>query len=184
LTAAPAFAKSDSIVTFGLGTHGVMTRLGSISPGGATALTGGMGLSARLRLLYFLGAEFSYELTGSTGIEPVNVPKPVYQLSLLIYPYTSRRVAVFLLAGLGSQNITDIVNVGGGTTSYHGGLGLEVGLTPHWMIAADGRINLPGYQQLIDRIEPAAMLTHGSDAILRYYNLDSFQINLGIRYYL
>ena len=181
---ASALAGNESIVAFGIGAHTTVSVLGAVSPTGSSSTTGGMGLNARLRLARVVGVEVSYEMTGGGGSDPVNVSKPVFQLSALIYLYSSMRVSVFVLGGLGATSITDIVDVSGSTTSYHAGAGLEVGLNKHWMIAADGRINLPGYMQVLGRVEPRALIQHGSDAMLRYYNLDSFQINLGVRYYL
>jgi hypothetical protein len=179
-----ARAGNESIVAFGIGAHTTVSVLGAVSSSGSAYTTGGLGFTARLRLARVIGAEVSYEMTGGGGSDPVNVSRPVYQLSALVYLYSSMRVSVFVLGGLGATSIGDIVDVGGSTTSYHGGAGLEVGLNKHWMIAADGRINLPGYMQVINRVEPQALIQHGSNAMMRYYNLDSFQINLGVRYYI
>lgn len=179
-----AHASNDSIVTLGIGTHTMLSRFGPATAAQSTATTGGMGFTLRARVLWVLGAELAYQVTNTPAAETVNVPKPTYQLSALIYLYAGKKASLFLLAGLGATAAGDLFSVSGDTSSYHGGLGLEVAVTPHWTIAADGRINLPGYKQVMTRVDPNAFLERGTSAIYDYYNLDSFQVNLGVRYYL
>lgn len=179
-----AYAKNDSIVTLGLGTHTLLSRFQAADTTQPTSTTGGLGFSARLRVLWILGVEMSYQLTNAPSVDVINVPKPVYQLSAVIYLYPGKKASLFLLAGLGSTRVGDLFSVGGATTSYHGGFGLEIGLNPHWMVAVDARVNLPGYAGVMSRVDPAVAAERGTSIIGDYYNFDSFQVNLGVRYYL
>lgn len=178
-----AFAGNDSIVTFGIGSHAVVSRAAGRSSEAGSATGVGQGFSARLRLLYVLGAEFTYEWTSLRSRTDLNVAVPTYQWSGLVYLVPHSRFSLFLLGGFGATNASDLLSPSGGTTSYHGGVGLEVGITRNWVVSADFRVNLPAYSQAFERGKQDAFDKRTVPSIGDYYNLDSWQLNAGVRYY-
>lgn len=184
VTPSIAFAGNDSIVTLGIGSHTVVSRFSGATPTVGTATSVGQGFSARLRLLYVLGAEFAYDLTGSRNASEINVPVPTFKLSGLVYLIPQRQFSLFLLGGLGATSAGDLFSTSGATSSYHGGIGFEVGITRNWIFAADFRVNLPAYSQAIERGKRDAFEKGDMPSISNYYNLDSWQLNVGVRYYL
>jgi hypothetical protein len=179
-----AAAGNSSVVTFGVGVHTLVARASGASPevGAATAV--GQGVSARLRLLYVLGFEFSYDLNSLQSRDDLNVPAPTYQWSGLLYLVPHSRFSLFLLGGFGATHARDLFTAQGTTTSYHGGAGIEVGLTRSWILSADFRVNLPAYTQVVKRGKRDAFAKQSLPSFGDYYNLDSWQLNLGIRFYL
>lgn len=187
LTAATsaAHAGSDSLLTLGLGSHTMVSRYAGAGAGGHSQTAMGQGFTVRLRLLKVLGGELSYDLVSPRNPSSVNVQTPSYQWSGLLYLVPTKRFSWFLLGGFGATSAGDVFRSAGATTSYHGGSGIEIGVTRNWVISAEFRVNLPGYAQVVTR-EKEAMLKSGgaSPSIWSYYNFDSWQTNVGIRFYL
>jgi opacity protein-like surface antigen len=181
---AAALAGNNSIVMLGIGTHTAVSRASGASPemGAATAV--GQGLSARLRLLYVLGLELSYDLNGLRNRSDLNVPAPTYQWSGLFYLVPHSRFSLFLLGGFGATSAGDLFSAQGATTSYHGGAGIEIGITKNWIVSADFRVNLPAYSQAMERGKRDGFAKQTLPSVGDYYNLDSWQMNLGVRFYL
>lgn len=181
-----ALAGNDSIVTVALGSHTIVSRHASALPDGAPGMSIGQGFSGRLRLLYLLGFELSYDMIGKREGSELNVPVPVYQWSGLLYLVPHSRFSLFLLGGFGATSFGDVMSSGGSTTSYHGGAGVEVGITRNWVFAADFRVNLPNYTQVVERGKEQAFKSGSTElpSIGTYYNLQTWQLNVGVRFYL
>jgi hypothetical protein len=186
LVLAPSFAAggNDSIVTLGIGTHTLVSRSSAATSEGSASTSVGQGLSARLRFLYVLGAELSYDLVGTRSQAEVNVPAPTFKLSGLLYLIPHARFSLFLAGGLGATSIGDLLSTDGSTSSYHGGMGMEVGITRHVVISADFRVNLPAYSQAVERAKREAFQKGDLPSPSAYYNFDSWQVSVGVRYYL
>jgi len=179
-----AFAASDSMFTLGFGSHTLVSTLAGTGgeSTGATAI--GQGFNARLRLLYALGVEFSYDLISDRNRSSLNVQTPVFKWSGLLYLVPTRAFSLFLLGGLGASASGDLVSPAGSTTSYHGGAGVEIGMGKHWVVTADFRVLVPGYAQVIERGKASLAKAGEMPALTDYYNLQSWQLNVGIRFYL
>ena len=181
---APAVARggNNSIVTAAFGSQSVVSHTASQSGGAATE--GGQGLNVRVRALYVLGAEVSYDLTSEGKGVKNNVPAPAFQWSMLLYIVPTKYFSLYLLGGIGATNNGDAFSITGSTSSYHGGAGIEVGVTKNWVLGADYRVSLPAYNQVMARDPSLLMTTPSADSLSRYYNFDTWQLNVGMRYYL
>lgn len=181
---AVAHAASDSLVTMGLGSHTLVSRFGGSGPDVAAQMGMGQGFSARLKLLRVLGFELSYDLISERAREFVNVATPKLQWSGLLYLVPTRPFSLYLAAGFGASAGGDLFSTSGSTTSYHAGGGIEVGVSRHWVLTADFRVNVPAYSQVIERGKEAMSKTGTELAVGDYYNLQTWQLAFGIRFYL
>jgi opacity protein-like surface antigen len=180
--ASAAFAGNDSIVTLGIGSHAVVAQAAGTSGGSSTTL--GQGFSARLRFLRVLGAELSYDLISHRNSRDLNVPAPVFKWSGLLYLIPHTRFSLYLLGGFGATSAGDLLSPQGATTSYHGGAGIEIGITRNWILSLEYRVNLPAVNQVAERGMSDALAEGSVPTITRYYNLDTWQLNVGFRFYL
>ena len=184
LSGGVAHAASDSMVTMGLGSHTLVSRFGGANSE-VSAQTGmGQGFSARFRALRVLGFELSYDLISERAREFVNVATPKFQWSGLLYLVPTRPFSLYLAAGFGSSAGGDLFSASGGTTSYHAGAGVEVGVSRHWVVTADFRVNLPAYSQVIERGKQEMSKTGTELSMGDYYNLQTWQLAFGVRFYL
>ena len=179
-----AHAGNDSMFSLGIGSHTLVSNYGGASSETSKQLGMGQGFNARVRMLYALGMEFTYDLVSDRNRSSVNVPTPKFQWSGLLYLVPHRYFSLFLLGGFGSTAGSDLFAPSGGSTSYHGGAGIEIGITRNWVISADFRVNLPGYAQVVERGKQTLTKTGDMPSLTDYYNLESWQLNVGIRFYL
>lgn len=179
-----AHASNDSMFSLGIGSHTLVSSYGGASSEAASQKAMGQGFNARVRILYALGMELTYDLISDRNRSNVNVQTPKYQWSGLLYLVPHRHFSLFLLGGFGSSSGGDLFAASGTSTSYHGGAGIEIGLSRHWVLSADFRINVPGYAQVVERGKQALTKTGDIPALTDYYNLESWQLNVGVRFYL
>jgi opacity protein-like surface antigen len=184
LTPAVALADNDSVLTLGLGSHAVVAHDAGAAQGQGSVVNMGQGFSARARFLWVFGGEFSYDLRTQRGAGTTNVPAPNYKLSGLFYLIPQQRFSLYLVGGLGASNAGDLLSTSGTTTSYHGGLGIEIAVTSNWVVSADFRVNLPNYGDVLQRGKRDALANGDLPPLSSYYSLDTWQITLGVRYYL
>lgn len=113
---------------------------------GSSVVTGD--ISARVRLLYFLGLEFAYAPTdriGATDDGPAFDSRT--RLSALLHLVPTRPLGLFLKAGIGGAGLADALRLDAASSSYHGGVGLLVYVAEHWVVAGEFLLLIPGFNQ-------------------------------------
>lgn len=180
LASSMAFADGDSILTLGVGGGVGISK--SSAPGGDASTAFVNQANVRLKLLYFLGVDYAYDLAHDP-----NLVKPTdelqfqakMRLTALLYPYQGEHVAFYLGAGVGGTKLSELINVAGDGNSYHAGLGLEFHIASHLSIDMSFMVVAPGVKS-IERAAvaeiAAAYAEGGADAVqqLKTPGIDEF----------
>ena len=206
LLTSPAFtadarADSQSLITLGFGVElGASRNLPLENDEHETRFVGE--LSARLRLFRYLGCAFAYNLANAENPGELSF-RSKFRLTAFIYFLSTRRVGVYLMGGMGSRDVRDVVAPTGATTSYHAGLGLEIYVGRRFAFHAEYMWLVPGYASMRDamnrRIDDAIAEVEDAEqpsAVLAmqqaepeltftdFLDAGNFQLNFGVRFYL
>ena len=103
-------------------------------------------VSVRLDLLYLLGVDFSYNYGEMSPYTPGEglVFDAKYRVSGIFYLVPSSLASLYLKAGIGGQDISELTSVQSDGNSYHAGGGLEVYFTDNLAISFEYLMLLPG----------------------------------------
>ena len=171
LSSGPAHADGSSIVTLGAGSGIGMHQEGG-EGGSASAFVNQA--SVRLKLFYFLGLDYQYDLTHditlsrpSEGLQM----RAKMRLSALIYPYSGDTIAFYIGAGIGGTKLAELAQLDGAGTSYQGGIGFEIHIASHLSIDLSYMMVAPGVKS-IERTTvaqvTAAYARGGVEALSKY----------------
>jgi hypothetical protein len=175
-----ASADGSSIFTLGVGAGVGIHKAGR--PGGDAQTAFVNQANVRLKLLYFLGVDYAYDLAHDPKL---TVPAEELQfqakmrLTALIYPYSGDHVALYLGAGVGGTGLEELTSITAEGNSYHAGLGLEFHLASHLSIDMSFMILAPGVQSVkrtaVAEVA-AAYAEGGADAVasLQEPSIDEF----------
>jgi len=161
LLAHPGTARADnnSILTLGLGA-GVGWRHAA-GPGENAEMKFVNQVSARLKMLWILGADFSVDLTRDTALTEAKDGDLRYaakmRLTALFYPVVTRHVQVYLGAGVGAADKSEMFSFTSPGNSYHAGGGVEFHLDSHFTIDLSFYMLIPGYHSVRTHAEHLAL---------------------------
>lgn len=167
--AGAARADGSSVVTLGVG-GGI--GIHEASAPDAKAETAFLNqANVRLKLLYFLGVDFAYDLSRSEGLREAVEGKLQYKakmrLTAMLYPYSGDTVAFYLGVGVGGTKMSELVKFDQAGNSYHAGIGMEFHLADHVSIDASFFLLVPGLKSIesntVARVEAA--LAKGGDTL-------------------
>ena len=174
--AAPA--KTNSLITLGLG-----AQLGFASPGKAMVREAPQtpyGFIARLKLMQVFGIETVVGFDEDPASQRERQLSPRLQLSAMFNFNVAEPLNIFLLGGLGAHGPSDLVDLGGSTTSFHLASGLEVYIAEHFAVGGDVRLRLPG----MGYIDEHAMELREIIPEQGVWELRVWQTNVTISFYL
>ena len=161
--AAPARAETTSVLTAGAGAHVAAAAEPRGAPNGAFVFAAGV--SFRLHLWQFLGAEVEYTLG-----TPLDSARTRMSLSAIVYPVPLESFGLYLKAGASGTDLNHLVRPSDPDTHFHAGLGLEVRVYEHWVAAAE--------------LRAAAGLEYGAGGdTVRGAHLDTIRAAAGLRHY-
>lgn len=175
-----AFADGDSIFTLGVGGGVGIHKAGA--PGGDAQTAFVNQANVRLKLLYFLGIDYAYDLAHDPKLTKPSEDlqfQAKMRLTALLYPYSGEHVAFYLGAGVGATKMSELMGIGGDGNSYHAGLGFEFHLASHLSIDMSFMIVAPGVKS-VERAAvaevAAAYAEGGADAVkqLQQPGIDEF----------
>ncbi|MFO0751321.1 MAG: outer membrane beta-barrel protein [Myxococcota bacterium] len=169
LAATAAFADGDSIVTLGVGGGIGIHKAGA--PGGDASTAFVNQANIRLKLLYFLGLDYAYDLSHDAKLSKPSEAlqfQAKMRLTALLYPYSGEHVAFYLGAGIGGTRMSEMMGIGGEGNSYHAGLGFEFHIASHLSIDMSFMVVAPGVKS-VERAAvaeiAAAYAEGGADAV-------------------
>lgn len=146
LTAGSAHADGSSILTVGVGAGLGIHKTEHAGTQSETAFVNQA--SVRLKLLYFLGADFSYDMSRNDDLVDVDPTALRTQAKMrmtgLLYPYSGDTVGFYLGGGIGATRLGEVFAVDKPGNSYHAGAGLEFHLNDHVTIDTSFFIVMPG----------------------------------------
>ena len=146
LVAAPAPADSDSLVTVGVGAGLGVHKTEFQGQASETALMNQV--SVRLKALYFLGADLSYDLSRDQALVDVDPSqlrtRAKMRLSGLLYPFQADAFSLYLGGGLGGSKLDELTAFDRPGNSYHAGGGVEFHLNDHITIDTSFYVLIPG----------------------------------------
>jgi hypothetical protein len=109
--------------------------------------------SLRLKALYFLGADFTYDLSRDEALVDVDPSelrtRAKMRLTGLLYPFQGEAFSLYLGAGLGGSKLDELAAVDRPGNSYHAGGGLEFHLNDHITIDTSFFVLLPGVSSVV-----------------------------------
>ena len=153
ICSAPGVAQADvdSLFTLGVGAqYGFLTDAVSDRDGAPERQ---LGLVSRLKILRFLGAEAATSFDQDPGSQSGRILSPRYQVGAMLNLVPTEHFNLFGVAGTGAQSAGDLFSVGGRTTSFHFGPGLEVFLGEHVAVGGDVRWRMPGPAYIRTEVE-------------------------------
>lgn len=167
--AGAAQADGSSVVTLGVG--GGIGIHESSAPDTKSETAFLNQANVRLKLLYFLGADFAYDLSKSADLREAEEGKLQYKakmrLTAMLYPYSGDTVAFYLGVGIGGTKMAELFKFDALGNSYHAGIGMEFHLATHVTIDASFFIIVPGVKSIesntVARVEAA--LAKGGDTL-------------------
>ena len=173
----PARAEVNDWFTAGLG-----ARYGFGAAGDADAQQPAYqyGLVTRVKVLRFLGLELSHQLDDDPATQAQRALSPRHSLSLLLNLVPTDHFNLFVSAGFGAQNLGDLLDLNGRTTSLQAGPGLEVYLSDHVALGADVRWRVPGPNHL----KREMLDTFSADPLDDLFRAEDWQLSLSVSYYL
>lgn len=178
LSAAPAAADSDSLLTLGVG-----AQYSYVSPqvAGTPEVAGHQyGLVGRLKVLRFLGVEGVTQLDQDPKTQADRHLSPRYQLGAMLNLLPTDYFTLFVVAGIGAHDAGDLFDLNGRSTSFHGGPGLEVYLGDHVALGGDVRFRVPGPHFVKDAVQREMSV----EPVEELVNLRVWQANFTLAYYL
>ena len=163
VTATAAHADSDSLFTLGVGAQYAHVPESVVD---AEAAKRQFGVFSRVKMLRFLGAEFSTQMDEDPGTQGERLLSPRYQISGMINLLPTEYFNLFVVGGTGAHLAGDRFKIDGESTSLQAGPGLEIFLGDHVAIGADVRFRTPGPSKIREdinaRIESEVMTHAGS----------------------
>ena len=190
-----AFGAESDLFAVGIGTSLGVSR--TTAMGATTQSHFNTDISLRVKVLNALAVEYSYSPTEST--HPANlIFDGAHRLSGLLYIVPTSPVAAYLKFGVGAGNIDDLFEIWGASTSYHGGIGLDVDVTNNLVIGAEFLLLVPGVSSAKNVLEDLAVneVARLQDPTRRYtepptevpqvsdfFSADNFRFAVGARYY-
>lgn len=167
--ASAAQADGSSVVTLGVGGGiGIHEASGPDAKGETAFLNQA---NVRVKLLYFLGADFAYDLSRDSSLREAEEGKLQYKakmrLTAMLYPYSGDTVAFYLGVGVGGTKMSELFKFDSLGNSYHAGIGMEFHLASHVTIDASFFLLAPGVKSIesntVARVEAA--LAKGGDTL-------------------
>jgi len=159
-----AFAGSNDLMTVGLGATYSLTRTQDLSESESSdALS--PSLNVRLKLLRIFGAEFSYAPTVVQNNGDELVMDATFRASALLFVLPTEYVGVYGKAGMGTYNLSEMVNPMGEGNSFHAGGGMDIHIGDNFAVGGEFLILIPG--------------AHSIDTALSKHGLRSSNENLG-----
>ena len=178
LMAGAARADNTSWFTAGVGAQY------SFVPGSGAALPEqpGMqyGVVSRLKLLKFVGLEFTAQLDEDPNTQALRHLSPRYQLGAMLNVVPTRHFNLFVVGGLGAHSMADLVDPNGRTTSLHVGPGVEVYLGQHTALGGDVRWRAAGPSYVQARVREELSIAPVGELA----GLDLWQVNFTLSWYL
>ena len=165
---ASARADSDSLFTLGVGAGVGVHKTEFEGQTSETALMNSA--SVRLKALYFLGADFTYDLTRDDALVDVDPSelrtRAKMRLTGLLYPFQGEYFSLYLGAGLGGSNLDELAAIDRPGNSYHAGGGLEFRLNDHITIDTSFFVLVPGVSSVVSSsvAQIDAALNAGNDS--------------------
>jgi opacity protein-like surface antigen len=103
-------------------------------------------VSVRLDLLYLLGIDFSYNYGELSAYTPGQglVFDAKYRVSGIFYLVPTSLASIYLKAGIGGQQVSELTSVQADGNSYHAGGGLEIYVTDNVAVSFEYLMLLPG----------------------------------------
>jgi opacity protein-like surface antigen len=151
LLAGSARADGSSILTVGVGAGLGIHKTEHAGSRSETAFINQA--SVRLKLLYFLGADFSYDMSRNDDLVDVDPSALRTQAKMrmtgLLYPYSGDTVGLYLGGGIGASRLGELFAVDQPGNSYHAGAGLEFHLNDHITIDTSFFIVMPGARSIV-----------------------------------
>ena len=169
--AGAAQADGSSVVTLGVGGGIGVHAAGGPDVKAETAFLNQANI--RVKLLYFLGADFAYDLSKSSSLREAEEGKLQYKakmrLTAMLYPYSGDTVAFYLGVGIGGTKASELFKFDQLGNSYHAGIGMEFHLADHVTIDASFFLLVPGLKSIesntVARVEAA--LAKGGDTLAK-----------------
>lgn len=161
-TASNAAAKSDSLITLGVGTTVGVNNITPLHADTTTTFT--TELSLKVKMLHFLGVEFAYSPTDGVeeGVHDL-VFDSTFRVSGLVYIVPTYPVNLYLKGGIGAGKIEELFAIDQPTNSYHAGAGMDFHIGEHFVLGAEFLLLIPGVNSVKNTIE-----TFANEELRRY----------------
>lgn len=180
LTVAATTAHADNTSWFTLGVGAQYSYVSGAAGAAPEMPAHQYGVVSRLKLLKFLGAEFTAQLDQDPKTQPLRHLSPRYQLGAMVNLIPTQYFNVFVVGGLAAHAMGDLVDIAGRTTSFHAGPGLEVYLGDHVAIGGDLRWRAAGPEYIEARILDELSARPVDELV----GLDLWQANFTLSWYL
>ena len=154
-----ARADNDSILTLGVGA-GVGWRHAA-GPDEEAKMKFVNQASARLKMLWILGVDMSFDLTKDDDLTKVKDGELRYaakmRLTALLYPMITSSFALYLGTGIGAADKSELFSVTSPGNSYHLGGGFEIHFDDHLTLDCSFYMIVPGYQSVKGHVQKLAL---------------------------
>ena len=146
LVSGSAYADGSSIVTVGVGGGIGIHKTEQLGAQASTAFVNQA--NVRLKVLYFLGLDFSYDLSRNDDLVDIDPSmlrtQAKMRLNGLFYPYAGDSIAFYLGGGIGGTTLGELFKTDSAGNSYQAGAGLEFHFNDHVAIDMSFYLILPG----------------------------------------
>lgn len=189
LVATPANADNTSLLTLGGGPTVGLSHVVPVTGGSENSVVSEMNF--RLKMLKVLGFDFNYNMTGERQVGHGEVYSSNMRASALLYVLPLDTISLYLAAGAGASNVSDLASDTFSDKSYHGGGGMEIFVGDHMALSAEFLMLIPEVDRVVVskkplRLDDTGVVDMGSidgPSMKDYVSTDNFQVCFGLKYF-
>jgi hypothetical protein len=184
-----ARADSTSLLTMGLGSSVGLAHVVPVTGGSVNDVVSE--LNVRIKMLKVLGFDFNYNFAGENEVGHGEVYASSLRASALLYVVPTQVVSVYLAAGTGSSEFTDMFKASATKRSYHGGGGMELYVGRHLALSTEFLMLVPQVDRVVISSQPLKVDAAGSvdlssvktPSVTDYISADNFQVTFGLKWF-
>ncbi|MBM4353393.1 MAG: hypothetical protein FJ109_06285 [Deltaproteobacteria bacterium] len=184
-----ARADSTSLLTMGLGSSVGLSHVVPVTGGSVNDVVSE--LNVRIKMLKVLGFDFNYNMAGENPVGHGEIYASSLRASALLYLVPTRVVSVYLAAGTGSSEFTDMLKASASKRSYHGGGGMELYIGRHLALSTEFLMLVPQVDRVVVSSQPLKVDGNGSldlsslktPTVKDYISADNFQVTFGLKWF-
>ena len=184
-----AHADNTSLLTLGFGQTEGIAHVMPVNGGSNNSVVSE--LNVRLKMLTVLGFDFNYNVVGEQSVGNGEIYASNYRMSALLYLVPTDVMSLYVAAGAGASEVSDLTSSEMNDKSYHGGGGLELYVGDHMALSTEFLMLVPEVSRIVVSKQPLSVDESGqvdwssadSPGVSDYVSSDNFQVTFGLKYY-
>lgn len=181
--------RSTSMLTAALGTNLGFTRVTPVTGGSEASFINEINL--RIKMLKVIGFDFNWNTTGEDSVGNGEIYSSNIRATALLYVVPTDVLSVYLGAGAGSTNFSNLFSFDAANYSYHAGAGMEIYVGKNLALTAEYMLLIPQVNKVVVSTQPLRLDESGSmdwssantPTAGDYISFDNFQITLGMKWF-